>query len=87
MEKPELKLWRGSVIYLGKLAGVHNSIFLQASTKEKAEKFIGQRIRKYYKSKGIDKVEFKAIVNLSCEDEVSFFQQNSANKQYSGLMN
>ena len=85
--KPELKLWRGSVIYLGKLAGIHNSIFLRASTKEKAEKFIGQRIRKHYKNKGMDSIEFKVIASISCDDEVLFFQNNASNKQYTGLMN
>jgi len=85
--KPDLKMWRGSIIFSGKLAGSHNSIFLRASSKEKAEKFIGQRIRKHYKSKGMDEVQFKVFTSASSQDEVDFFVSNASNKAYSGIMN
>jgi hypothetical protein len=85
--KLELSLWRGSVICLGKLAGIHNSIFLRASSKEKAEKFVSQRIRKFYRAKGISDVQFKVWISSASDDEAAFFSANAWNKQYSGLIN
>jgi hypothetical protein len=87
-KKPELKLFRGTVIYKGKLVGLHNSIFIQASTIEKAEKFIRQRVRKHYKSRGLKDIEFNVFTTVSCEDEIKFFQANiNKTASYNGLMN
>lgn len=85
--KPELLFWRGSVIYTGKLSGQTNTVFIRASTRDKATKFIGQRVRKFHKGKSTEGCEFRVFTTASCESEMRFFEANQSIRGYDGIVN
>lgn len=87
--KPKSKyaMFRASIIYTGKQAGKTGCAFVKAKTHEDASKFIIDTLKASMKKSGMPENCFDVKVLPSSQEEVDFYLNNKADRNYTGVIN
>lgn len=87
VKKKAMLMFRASVIYSGKHLGKTGCIFIKATSKEDAFKFIEETIKNSLNKYGLPEDCFKIEISSSSKGEVDFYLENISKRNYSGLVN